>query len=159
LDAASLREATSRWVTGVGVVTTTVADGAPQGALVNNVACASWEPPLYVACLGNTSHTLAGVLSSRAFNIHFLARGQEQLAMAFAAKEGDKFAGVAHALGLRGAPVLRDALVCLECELDSTVPAGASTLVIGRVVAARSRHGQPLAMCGRDFVMVGAARA
>ena len=105
MDARRLRDATRHWVTGVGVITT-VAAGEKQGALVNNVACLSMDPPLYLACFGSSSRTLAAVLASRCFNIHFLARGQQQVAMAFAAREGDKFATVRHVPGKLGAPVL-----------------------------------------------------
>ena len=156
MDSTRLREATRHWVTGVGVITTAAA-ADKHGALVNNVACVSTEPPLYLACFGKTSRTLAAVLESRSFNIHFLARGQQDVAMAFAAREGDKFAGVRHTAGKLGAPVLTDALVCLECELESTVDAGGSTVVIGRVIEVHESQQEPLAMRGREFVAVAPA--
>ena len=156
MDSARLRDATRHWVTGVGVITAAAAEGK-QGALVNNVACVSMDPPLYLACFGKTSRTLAAVLESRCFNIHFLARGQQDVAMAFAAGDGDKFAGIAHAPGRCGAPVIAEVLACLECEVESTVDAGASTVVIGRVVEVHESAQGPLAMKGREFVAVAPA--
>ena len=153
MDATRLREATRHWVTGVGVVTTAAA-GEKHGALVNNLACVSMEPPLYLACFGSMSRTLAAVLQSRSFNIHFLASGQQDVAMTFAAREGDKFATVSHQAGKLGAPVLAGALACLECELDSTFDAGGSTVVVGRVVEVHESPQEPLAMRGRDFVEI-----
>ncbi|MGE4242725.1 flavin reductase family protein [Ramlibacter sp.] len=154
MDPTRLKDATKHWLTGVGVVTTAYGD-EKHGALVNNVACVSMDPPLYLACLGNSSRTLAAVLASRRFNIHFLASDQQAVAMAFAARDGDKFAVVAHEAGVLGAPVLSGALACIECELQSTTEAGSGTIVIGRVVEVRERAGEPLGMLGRDFVSVG----
>ena len=153
MDANRLREVTRHWVTGVGVVTT-AAEGEKHGALVNNIACVSTDPPLYLACFGNASKTLAAVLASRSFNINFLAMGQQDVAMKFASRDADKFAAVKHESGKLGAPVLTDALVCLECELESTVVAGGSTVVLGRVVEVHENPQEPLAMRGRDFVAV-----
>lgn len=156
MDANRLREATRHWVTGVGVVTT-AGQAGKQGSLVNNIACVSTDPPLYLACFGNTSRTLSALLESRSFNIHFLARGQQALAMGFAARDGDKFAGVSHQAGQLGAPVLVDALVCLECALESSLEAGGSTVVIGRVVAVHEKAQEPLVMRGREWLTVAPA--
>lgn len=142
----ALRRAAGRFVTGVGIVTAPDEDGAPKGATVNAITCLSLDPPLYLACLSNTSSTLGAILRTRVFGVNILSHGQREQAMLFASKHPDKFGGIAFETGLLGAPLLTSAVASFECEVEHTYAGGDHTIVVGRV--------RNLRECGDDVPLV-----
>src|SRR6476469_1831200 len=95
IDARAFREVCSRFVTGVGVVTSFGPDG-PAGMTANAVTSLSLEPPLMIVCFDRTARTLEAVEHSRRLGIQFLAHDQEEIASRFASKlpEAEKFEGL-----------------------------------------------------------------
>jgi flavin reductase (DIM6/NTAB) family NADH-FMN oxidoreductase RutF len=91
--------------------------------------------------LRRTGETLRRIGSSTRFAVNLLGAGQEDLARRFAARDTDRFAGVAHEPGQLGQPVLSDALVCFECELEGLHAFGAYDIVVGSVGAVRAQPG------------------
>ncbi len=56
-----------------------------------------------------------------------------------------KLEGVPYRLGETGCPILEDALAWLECVVETMLPVGDHTLVVGRVVkGAVARDAEPL---------------
>jgi flavin reductase (DIM6/NTAB) family NADH-FMN oxidoreductase RutF len=152
VDPSALRRAAGRFVTGVGVVTASDGAGEPHGATVNAMTCLSLDPPLYLACLANTSATLKAILQTRTFGINVLSVGQSAHAMTFASKAADKFGAVATESGELGVPLLRDAVATIECEVESLFPGGDHTIVVGRVRAIQECDNVPLVMRSGRFV-------
>jgi flavin reductase (DIM6/NTAB) family NADH-FMN oxidoreductase RutF len=141
-----LRACARRLAAGVAVVTTCDAAGRPFGLTMSAVTCLSFEPALFVICVGEASDTLPALLQRGAFAINILRREQEAVARVFAGKAGArKFDGVEHAYGtLPNLPVLADALAVVECEVVAAHPGGDHRIVIGSVRAARAGEGEPL---------------
>ncbi|MBA2287345.1 MAG: flavin reductase [Ktedonobacteraceae bacterium] len=119
----------------------------------------SFEPPLLVVSVENTSMSLPMMLRSRLFTVNTLRAGDRQLAADLgksALKVPDKLANIAYTLGANGCPILRDALAWVACEVRHTVAAGDSTLVVGEVVdAGMLSEGQPLTMAEAGFRHAG----
>lgn len=155
VDPSALRRAAGRFVTGVSVVTASDDAGAPHGATVNAITCLSLDPPLYLACLSNTSATLKAILQTRAFGINMLSVGQSKHAMTFASKAPDKFGAVATENGELGVPLLKEAVATVECEVESLFPGGDHTIIVGRVRAVQECDSVPLVMRSGQFVALG----
>jgi 3-hydroxy-9,10-secoandrosta-1,3,5(10)-triene-9,17-dione monooxygenase reductase component len=131
----SLREAMSRFPTGVSIVTTRDADGVPYGTTANALTSVSLDPPLLLICLAHTSRTLAVLRASGAFGVNLLGADAEQVARGFARSgASEAWDGVEHAAGPSGSPLFRGAHAAIECEVDAVHPAGDHDIVLGRVV-------------------------
>jgi flavin reductase (DIM6/NTAB) family NADH-FMN oxidoreductase RutF len=120
-----------------GVYVIGVADGERR-----DVFTAAWVmqvsfDPLLLAISINPDNASYPILhSGRTFTVNVLKRDQLELARRLGTRSGrdeDKLAGLSWRPGRRGAPVLGDALAWLECELQSSAPAGDHELVVGRV--------------------------
>jgi flavin reductase (DIM6/NTAB) family NADH-FMN oxidoreductase RutF len=79
--------------TPVSVVTTIDGD-RPHGTTVSAFASLSADPPMVLVSLDRASALLALVREHRMLGLNILASEQASLAMAFARKGDDKFAGV-----------------------------------------------------------------
>jgi flavin reductase (DIM6/NTAB) family NADH-FMN oxidoreductase RutF len=131
-----LRDALAHFATGVTVITGTAIGGyCPVGMAVNSFASVSLEPPLVLFCAAETSTTWPHIRASGAFCANVLTADQHELALRFAAKNTDRFRDVAIRRGATGVPVLTEALVHVECQIDNEVSAGDHTIVVGRVLA------------------------
>ncbi len=119
----------------------------------------SFDPPLIAVSIENNTKSLPMILRSRAFIINVLRSGDRELAGQLgksALKHPEKLTGVEYTLGYRGAPVLRDALAWVACEVKHTVEAGDSTLVVAEVVdLGMQGEGQALTMNEAGFRHAG----
>src|SRR5579862_2063887 len=84
VPAAEFRAAMGHFATGVTVVTSVDADGAPVGTTANAVTSLSLDPPLILVCFDLTSVTLAAIRARGAFAVNVLAAEQEHLSSGFA---------------------------------------------------------------------------
>jgi flavin reductase ActVB len=87
------REAMSRFPSGVTLVTTVDADGDPRGFTATAFAGVSVEPPLVLTCLDRTADCHSAIFAARAFAVNILGSQHRALALKFATKGADKFAG------------------------------------------------------------------
>ncbi len=119
----------------------------------------SFEPPLVAVSIENNTKSLPMILRSRKFIINVYREGDRELAGQLgksALKHPEKLAGVAYTPGPGGAPILRDALAWVACEVRHTVEAGDSTLVVAEVVEVGMQdEGQPLTMKAAGFRHAG----
>ena len=144
LDVKQLRGALGRFATGITVVTCRDAAGQRVGLTVNSFNALSLDPPLILWSLRNASPSVAAFEQARHFAVNVLGQAQMPVSQSFASPVPDRFAVGDWAEGEGGAPVLRDALACFECALESVQPTGDHRLFIGRVLAARQAEGEPL---------------
>src|SRR5438034_123010 len=84
VPAAEFRDAMGHFATGVTVITSVGADGAPVGTTANAVTSLSLDPPLILVCFELASLTLRAIRGHGAFVVNVLAAGQEQLSAGFA---------------------------------------------------------------------------
>jgi len=154
IDRELFRAVAGAFPTGVTVVTTVGADGAPRGLTSNAVCAVSLEPPLLLFCLNKKSNSLPCVLESRVFVVNFLAAGRGDLATRFASQSPDRFAGVRWEPSeiAKGAPILVDDVIAhAECALSQAIDAGDHYVLIGHVEGASSSGGYPLMYFRRTY--------
>jgi flavin reductase (DIM6/NTAB) family NADH-FMN oxidoreductase RutF len=143
-DPRSFRDALGRYATGVAFVTA-APDGQPAGLIVNSLASVSLEPPLVSFCPGRSSLTWSRMRRAGRFGVNVLGRRHERFAIRATPPDADRFAGLDWELGPGGAPLLKDALASLECEIVAEHPAGDHWIVVGRVDDLRiSSSNEPL---------------
>jgi 3-hydroxy-9,10-secoandrosta-1,3,5(10)-triene-9,17-dione monooxygenase reductase component len=131
-DATSLREALSRFATGVAFVTA-APDGEPAGLIVNSLTSVSLAPALIAFCPSRGSLTWSRMRRARRFAVNVLAGRHRGFAQRATPPGADRFAGLEWHLGHGGAPLLADALAILQCEIVAEHPAGDHFIVVGRV--------------------------
>ena len=143
-----MREVMGHFATGVTVVTARGADGIPVGTTANAISSVSLRPPLLLACLAESSETLAAIRATGSFAINVLGKHQRDHSDRFAAKGAE---ARAHEVGFEdhplGVPVLPDSLATIACEVEAIHPAGDHQIVIGLARAldrAEGPHSEPL---------------
>jgi 3-hydroxy-9,10-secoandrosta-1,3,5(10)-triene-9,17-dione monooxygenase reductase component len=131
-DPRSFRDALGRFATGVAFVTA-APDGDPAGLIVDSLTSVSLEPPLVSFCPSRSSLTWSRMRRTGRFGVNVLGRQHERFAIRAAPAGADRFARLDWELGRGGAPLLKDALACFECEIVAEHPAGDHWIVVGRV--------------------------
>ena len=132
-NARHLRDALGHFATGVTVVTTLDAQGAPVGLTISSFSPVSLNPPLILWSLVNTASSREAFLQHPRFAVNVLAADQHALALQFASRSPDRFNGVAVELSATGLPLLRGALAWFECKRFAEHLAGDHTIFIGEV--------------------------
>lgn len=148
-DPQAFRDVMAEVCTPVAVVTA-VLDGAPHGTTVGAFMSLSLSPPMVVVALDRGSDLLAKVRVTRTFGINVLAMSQDRLAVQFAGKGGDKFAGVTWSVA-DGLPRLADALGWLVCRAEAFLEGGDHILIPARVQTATATPAPPLAYHRRVY--------
>ena len=118
-----------QFATGVAVVTSRDAAGAPVGTTVNALSCLSIEPPLVLGCLARTSQTLEAIRVHGAFGLNILSAEQRHLAEHFA-RPGSNGDWRGHPFGV---PRIPNALAVVECAVEDILGGGDHEIVIGAV--------------------------
>jgi 3-hydroxy-9,10-secoandrosta-1,3,5(10)-triene-9,17-dione monooxygenase reductase component len=128
----AFRHVLGHYPTGVAVITAQGPDG-PVGMSMNSFTSLSLQPPLVLFCPAESSRTWPLLRQAGRIAINVLSAGQEAVSRAFAARDLDRFAGLAWTLGSNGAPLLDDALGWLECTVQAEYPAGDHLVVIAAI--------------------------
>ena len=118
----------------VSVVTAT-ADGRPHGSTVSAFASLSLVPPMVLISLDQRSGLLALIRDTHRFGVNVLGGDQAGLAVTFASKGAEKFAGVPWQ-SEQGLPRLAGAPGWLACDVTEFVLAGDHVIVLGEVTSA-----------------------
>lgn len=134
-------------------------EGEVNAFTANWLSQVSFEPPLVAVSIENNTKSLPMILSSHHFIINVFRSGDRELAGKLgksALKHPEKLTGVEYTSGPGGAPILRDALAWIACEVRHTAEAGDSTLVVAEVVEVGMQgEGQPLTMHDAGFRHAG----
>ena len=131
-NADSFRHVLGHYPTGVAVITAMTAAG-PVGMAMNSFTSLSLEPPMVLFCPAASSSTWPALQAVGIIAVNVLSAGQESVSRQFAAKTGDRFAGVDWSPGENGAPLLHDALGWLECTVAGETPGGDHSVVIATI--------------------------
>lgn len=136
-------------------IVTTNGPGGRAGLTVSSMCSVCAEPPLVLACVNAENEFNARVDINDAFAINLLAVRHAELSNRFAGldsdAEDDRFAVGDWTTGATGAPLLADAVVALDCVLESASRHGTHRLHIGRVVEVRARDDRPLIYARRAY--------
>lgn len=144
LAPSAFREALGRFATGITVMTTQDAQEGRYGVTATSFSSLSLDPPLVQWSLRNAAYSLPIFLRSGHFAVNILAVGQEDVSRRFATADVDRFAGLDTQDGLGGLPLISGAAAWIECALETTLPGGDHTILVGRVLRARTFSKQPL---------------
>ncbi|MEN2977636.1 flavin reductase family protein (plasmid) [Tistrella bauzanensis] len=155
-DTRTFRRIAGHLASGVAVVTATDTDGHLHGLTLTSVTSLSLSPPLFLACLADSSETLGAVLRSGGFCINYLAQSQRAISDVFATKSGTKFSNVAHRIRPSGQVEIDGALAVIECTLHERLRAGDHSIVIGRPVAMHGGDDEPLIHFRGAYRRIGA---
>ena len=150
-DSRALRDALGEFATGVAVVTTRDADGAPVGVTINSFASVSLEPPLVLWSLGLQSPTRQAFESCRHFAINILGADQVEHSVRFSQNLADRFAGVEFDLGVGEVPLLRGCSAWFECRNEIRYPGGDHVILVGYVENVRRDAKLPLVFHGGRY--------
>ena len=143
IDDAQFKHALSHFASGVTIVTTEH-EGTDYGLTVASFASLSLSPPLVLVCISKSSSSHAPIVESGKFGVSILASDQEAVSGRFAARGGDKFAGLDVRRGTLGVPLIGNALATLECRVTNQIVGGDHSIFIGEVVDTQTREGAPL---------------
>lgn len=123
-----LREALSRFVTGVAVV------AAREGRRVSAITATSFAavsiiPPLLLVCVSEDATLLPDLLSTGRFGVSLLSQAQRREASVFA----DRFPVSQALFPANDDPVLEGALAGFACSVADAYAAGDHRIIVGRV--------------------------
>lgn len=150
LTSEEFRDVIGHFASGVTVITTGH-DGKLLGTTASAFTSLSVEPPMVLVCMNKTSETGKAIHSDGKFGVNILGEGHPDLAIRFAGKGDDKFAGVEYTLGENGEPLLTDALAALECAVVEETTGGTHLVFLAEVTRGATRPGAPLAYFRGQF--------
>jgi flavin reductase (DIM6/NTAB) family NADH-FMN oxidoreductase RutF len=150
-DAKALRQTLGRFATGVTVITTTGEDGERYGMTANSLTSVSLEPPLLLVCFSWGTRTADAVLESRKFGVNILSGRQLAISKRFSTQGADHFADVQTEDGPLGVPLISNSVAQLVCTVSQEIEAGDHVIVVGEIVHAYFRDGQPLCFFGGSY--------
>lgn len=151
-----------RLLAGGVVVVTAVVEGRPWGLTVSACCSLTVDPPRILVSLDSRTVSWKSISSSRNFGVALLGAGQVAVAQACSATGKPKFIeefvldpdDVPDA----EAPVVREALVHLDCHMEASYEIGDHRLIVGQVQAATSTDdgsSDPLVYFERRFRGIG----
>ena len=143
-DTREFRKVLGRYPTGVTVVATRDAQGAPVGLTCNSFASVSLSPPLVLWSLALHASSLPVFLQASCFSVNFLSAEQAALSRRFSAPVADRFAGVEHRSGEDGVPLIAGCAAALECRNEIRHYTGDHVIFIGRVLRYTDALAKPL---------------
>ncbi len=155
IEPIELRRALGRFATGVTVITTVDAQGRKYGVTANSYNSVSLDPPLILWSLARTSRSMAAFEQCDSFAVHILGAHQEELAMRFATRGEDKFAGLETRDGLGGVPLFDDCVAHFECSVENRFEGGDHLIFLGRVRSFDACDHDPLIFHLGRFARVG----
>lgn len=141
-NARAFRDALGCFSTGVTVVTCQTPSG-PLGITANSFSSVSMDPPLVLWSPAKASRRYQPFIDARHFTIHIIGHEQGDIASGFA-RDGAAFDGLGWVVNAEGAPVIPGCLAHFECETAALHDAGDHTIIVGHVLRAARRHGEPL---------------
>jgi 3-hydroxy-9,10-secoandrosta-1,3,5(10)-triene-9,17-dione monooxygenase reductase component len=133
LDARAFRRALGSFVTGVTIITTCDAQGAPAGLTANSFNSVSLDPPMVLFSLALDSTSLEAFRQAGWWAVHVLAAGQEALSNRFAQKDPDKFDGLETMRGPGGIPLLPEFAARFICRAAFEYEGGDHAIFLGAV--------------------------
>lgn len=134
------RKALGQFATGVTIVTALNAQGQPVGVTVSSFNSVSLHPPLVLWSMANSAASLPVFMACSHYTVHVLGAEQKELAMQFATKGIDRWAGVTHQPGKCGAPLLDGAAASFECFNRSRYQEGDHVIFVGEVEHCNHRN-------------------
>ena len=149
-----LRQALSKFATGVTVVTCDGSEG-PCGITANSFSSVSLEPALVLWNIAKVSDSLQAFLDAEYFAINVLSDAQQHLSSHFAQSDHTLFKNVKYASNGKNVPLLPGTVACLECRTHQIYDCGDHYIIVGEVEDYRSNQQDPLLFYGGEYRAIG----
>ncbi|MBG0512098.1 flavin reductase family protein [Agrobacterium sp. MOPV5] len=133
------KKAMRRLAATVTIISTDDFDGIRHGMTATAVSSLSMDPPSLLVCVNHDASIYAPLINRGRFCVNVLTTDHEDLVAAFSGKlKGDaRFEMGDWFRESLGTPYLNGAQCNLFCDVDSEIPFGSHSIVIGRVTAVR----------------------
>ncbi|QER40928.1 flavin reductase [Acinetobacter suaedae] len=157
VQATDFRNAMSLLTSAVSVVTTAGLSGR-YGFTASAVCSVTDTPPTLLVCMNQASSSHVHFVENKILTVNVLGAQHEHISKVFSSKLSpeERFKHGIWTELETGAPVLNDALVSFDCELDQVQQVGTHTIFICRIVAIQqSQQDQSLVYFNRAYHQVG----
>jgi flavin reductase len=160
IEVTDFRNAMSLLTGAVNVVTTAGVSGR-YGFTASSVCSISDTPATLLVCMNKAASSHIHFIENKILTVNVLGAHHQHLSQAFSSKMSpeERF-GYADWTQLKtGAPVLEDALVSFDCQIEQIHEVGTHTIFICRIVAIQqSQRDQGLVYFNRSYHHVGQAK-
>lgn len=158
IEATDFRNAMSLLTTAVNVITTQGVAGM-HGFTASAVCSVTDTPPTLLVCMNQSSRSHAHFIENKTLAVNVLSTQHEQISNAFASSKVNseqRFQlGEWNTLEI-GAPILADALVSFDCQIEDVQNVGTHSIFLCRVVAIQtSQQEEGLVYFNRAYHQVG----
>ena len=158
IEATDFRNAMSLLTTAVNVITTASKAGM-HGFTASAVCSVTDTPPMLLVCMNQSSRSHAHFVENKVLAVNVLSTQHEQLSNAFASSKfssEERFnLGEWSALET-GSPILQDALVSFDCEIQDIQQVGTHSIFMCRVLQVQqSDQEESLVYFNRAYHQVG----
>lgn len=143
IEATDFRNAMSSLTAAVNVITTQGPAGM-HGFTASAVCSVTDTPPTLLVCMNQASRSHGAFIDNQVLSVNVLGSQHESLSNAFASSKfssEERFNLGQWTTLTTGAPILEDALVSFDCEIDSIQQVGTHSIFMCRVIAIK--HNQP----------------
>jgi flavin reductase (DIM6/NTAB) family NADH-FMN oxidoreductase RutF len=132
-DCRAFRDTLGCFATGVTVITALTPAGVPIGLTISSFNSVSLDPPLILWSLSADSPSLEAFRSAAHYAVNVLSADQQAVSDNFAARTGDRFAGISTRTGAHGSPLIEGCCAYFECANEVQYPGGDHLIFVGRV--------------------------
>ncbi|WP_296404309.1 flavin reductase [Psychrobacter sp.] len=135
IEATDFRDAMSLLTTAVNIVTTNGNSGM-HGFTASAVCSVTDTPPTLLVCMNQASRSHAHFIENKILSVNVLGAHHESISNAFASRltQTERFKQGQWTKLTTGAPVLKDALVSFDCEIEQIQKVGTHSVFLCRVV-------------------------
>ncbi|WP_353142529.1 flavin reductase [Acinetobacter pragensis] len=157
IQATDFKNAMSLLTSAVNVVTTAGVSGR-YGFTASAVCSVTDTPPTLLVCMNTASRSHEHFIENKILTVNVLGVDHQQISNVFASKmsSDERFEYGRWIVLETGAPVLEDALVSFDCEIEQIQEVGTHSIFLCRVAAIQqSEQDQSLVYFNRAYHQVG----
>ncbi|CAM4279635.1 flavin reductase [Acinetobacter pragensis] len=157
IQATDFKNAMSLLTSAVNVVTTAGVSGR-YGFTASAVCSVTDTPPTLLVCMNTASRSHEHFIENKILTVNVLGADHQQISNVFASKmsSDERFEYGRWTVLETGAPVLEDALVSFDCEIEQIQEVGTHSIFLCRVAAIQqSEQDQSLVYFNRAYHQVG----
>jgi flavin reductase len=147
------RDAMRRVPAAVTIVTS-LFDREANGLTATAVCSVTADPPQVLVCVNREATTQALIARSRRFVVNFLSEEHEERARRFSRPKlpaQERFAGISWVIMATGSPAMADAIVALDCRVNTDLICGTHAIYVANVVDVRVDNAAPLLYRAGEF--------
>ncbi|AUC08500.1 flavin reductase [Acinetobacter lwoffii] len=158
IEATDFRNAMSLLTTAVNVITTSGETGM-HGFTASAVCSVTDTPPTLLVCMNQSSRSHAYFFENKVLAVNVLSTQHEQISNAFASSKfssEDRFKLGDWSTLETSSPILEDALVSFDCQIENIQQVGTHSIFLCRVLAVKqSDQEESLVYFNRAYHQVG----